>query len=200
MTIKLIAANAVPTGAKCHFGYKRLTPVNSFGYTSHKSTAKKAVAGCASPKARGQEPQHRTGMRLFCSRPSFGGPNGRALALPVTLRVPRSCTPVRAAAQCASWSAVVHLAQLETNMSNVIAHPNAAACQIIQPRWRGRFPKYVASLNIARREKSISEHKQRMLQEEIAQTLAASEEWHRIGHGLRCKALQLQQDLRLTRS
>lgn len=69
--------------------------------------------GFGSPKERGKKPQHRTGLRLFCSCPSFGGPNGEAQASPVTLRVPRSSTPVRAAAQCGSWSAVVHQERLE---------------------------------------------------------------------------------------
>ena len=58
---------------------------------------------------------------------SFGGSDGRAQALPVTLRVPRSSTPVRAAAQCGSWSAVVHQAQLEINMTQSIATGTSAA-------------------------------------------------------------------------
>ena len=73
----------------------------------------KGAVGFGSPKERGKKPQHRTGLRLFCSYPSFGGPNGEAQASPVTLRVPRSSTPVRAAAQCGSWSAVVHQERLE---------------------------------------------------------------------------------------
>lgn len=73
----------------------------------------KGEVGCGSPKERGKKPQHRTGLRLFYSCPSFGGPNGEAQASPVTLRVPRSSTPVRAAAQCGSWSAVVHQERLE---------------------------------------------------------------------------------------
>jgi hypothetical protein len=96
------------------FGYTRATPKPS----RRGQSLPHVVAGCESPKARGQEPQIRTGMRLFCLRPSFGGSNGRAQALPATLRVPRSLTPVRAAAQCESWSAVVHLARLEINLAN----------------------------------------------------------------------------------
>lgn len=93
-----------------------LTPFHAFGYTPAKSTAKKAVAGCESPKARGAEP-HPARFAAFLFQNRLGGSNGRARALPVTLRVPRSLTPVRAAAQCESWSAVVHLARLEINMT-----------------------------------------------------------------------------------
>ena len=118
VAIRLIAACAMNTRAKCQFDYKHLTPGNSFGYTSAKSTAKKAVAGCGSPKARGAEPHPARFAAFLFQATSYGGPNGRAQALPVTLRVPRSSTPVRAAAQCGSWSAVVHLARLEINMEH----------------------------------------------------------------------------------
>ena len=78
--------------------------------------AKKALIGCESPKARGAEP-HPARIAAFLYLAPFGGPNGEAQASPVTLRVPRSLTPIRAAAQCESWSAVVHQAQLETIMA-----------------------------------------------------------------------------------
>ena len=112
----LIATRAYSARAKCQSGCKRLTGFNSFSYTPHKSTAKKAVAGCGSPKARGAEPHPARFAAFLFQATSYGGPNGRAQALPVTLRVPRSSTPVRAAAQCGSWSAVVHLARLEINL------------------------------------------------------------------------------------
>jgi hypothetical protein len=79
--------------------------------------AKKALIGCGSPKARGAEP-HPARFAAFLFRTRLGGSNGEAQASPVTLRVPRSSTPVRAAAQCGSWSAVVHQAQLEINMAD----------------------------------------------------------------------------------
>lgn len=60
-------------------------------YTS--PVTEKNVTGFDSPEERGQEPQHRTGMRLFCSCPSFGGSDGRAQALLVSLRVPQSVNP-----------------------------------------------------------------------------------------------------------
>lgn len=140
-----IAAHAYPTWARCQSSYKRLTSSDSFGYTPAKSTAKKAVAGCGSPKARGAKPHPARFAAFLFQATSFGGPNGRAQALPVTLRVPRSSTPVRAAAQCGSWSAVVHLAQLETTMAQIIPHPRAAATTVIQKRGPGRHPKMVLS-------------------------------------------------------
>jgi hypothetical protein len=75
-------------------------------------TSKKGVMGCGSPQARGAEP-HPARFAAFLFLDCFGGPNGRARALPVTLRVPRSSTPVRTAAQCGSCAVVVYLAQLE---------------------------------------------------------------------------------------
>lgn len=92
-------------------------------YTAHVNT-KKVLIGCGSPKARGAEPHPARFAAFLFLAPSFGGPNGEAQASPVTLRVPRSSTPVRAAAQCGSWSAVVHQAQLERPMvqtSNTLA-------------------------------------------------------------------------------
>ncbi|MBC7680751.1 MAG: HNH endonuclease [Ferruginibacter sp.] len=47
---------------------------------------------------------------------SFGGSDGMAPAMSVTLRVPRPLTPIRAAAPCESGTAVVHQAQLELFM------------------------------------------------------------------------------------
>lgn len=44
----LIAAHAHPTRARCQFGYKHLTPANSFGYTPAVS-AKKALIGIGVP-------------------------------------------------------------------------------------------------------------------------------------------------------
>jgi hypothetical protein len=89
-------------------------------------TSKKGVIGCESPKARGAEPHPARFAAFLFQVTSFGGPNGRAQALPVTLRVPRSLTPVRAAAQCESWSVVVHQAQLEINMTSIPQTHHAA--------------------------------------------------------------------------
>ena len=91
-----------------------LVPTALFMVHNLAVSAKKALIGCGSPKARGAKP-HPARFAAFLFLARLGGPNGRAQALPVTLRVPRSSTPVRAAAQCGSWSAVVHLAQLEIN-------------------------------------------------------------------------------------
>jgi len=68
--------------------------------------------GCESPKARGAEP-HPARFAAFLFPNRFGGQDGRASALSVTLRVPRPLTPILAAAQCESCSAVVLKAQLE---------------------------------------------------------------------------------------
>lgn len=83
----------------------------SVAYNS--AALEKAALGCGSPMARGAEP-HPARFAAFLFLSSFyGGSNGEAQASPVTLRVPRSSTPVRAAALCGSGSAVVHQAQLE---------------------------------------------------------------------------------------
>lgn len=82
--------------------------------------------------ARGAEPHPaRFAAFLFLNR--FGGSDGRAQALPVTLRVPRSPTPIRAAAQCRSWSAVVHQARLEINMTHTASAHDLGARIIIKP-------------------------------------------------------------------
>lgn len=80
----------------------------------YNSTAlEKAAHGCGSPLARGAEPHPAWFAAFLFLSPFYGGSNGEAQASPVTLRVPRSSTPIRAAALCGSGSAVVHQAQLE---------------------------------------------------------------------------------------
>lgn len=198
--ITLIATHAHSTRARCQSDYMRLTPANSFGYTPAKSTAKKAVAGCRSPKARGAEPHPARFAAFLFLATSFGGPNGRAQALPVTLRVPRSPTPVRAAAQCRSWSAVVHLARLEINMAQIIEHPHAHSDRITQTRKAGRLPKSVISLRTVKRNGCFSRYEAQCLQEEIANTLNAAAEWEKVGLALRLKAEALKQRARSARS
>ena len=88
--------------------------MNTQRYTA--CVGRKKLTGCESPKARGAKP-HPARFAAFLFQARLGGSNGRAQVLPVTLRVPRSLTPVRAAAQCESWSAVVHQAQLDINMT-----------------------------------------------------------------------------------
>lgn len=178
----------------------RFTAKRAFGYHSSKSTAKKAVAGCGSPKARGAEPHPARFAAFLFLASSFGGPNGEAQASPVTLRVPRSSTPVRAAAQCGSWSAVVHLARLEINMAQIIEHPHAQSVRIIQTRKAGRLPKSVVSLGTIRRDRSFAAYTARCLQAEIAKTLSAAAEWEGIGHSLRLKAEALKLQARSAKS
>ena len=84
-----------------------------------KSPCRKFVAaGCGSPRARGAKPHTEKFAAFSIPATSFGGSDGMAKAMPVTLRVPRSSTPIRAAAPCGSGTAVVHQAQLEHSMSN----------------------------------------------------------------------------------
>lgn len=123
---------------------------NQGGYTLQVSS-NKGLIGCESPEARGAKP-HPARFAAFLFSAPFGGPDGRARALPVTLRVPRSLTPIRAAAQCESWSAVVHMAQLETNMAQIINHPNAHLERVTQTRINGRLPRTVTNLRTYRRE------------------------------------------------
>lgn len=74
------------------------------------------AVGCESPLARGISRNPARYAAFSISAPSFGGSDGMASAMPVTLRVPRSLTPIRAAAPCESGTAVVHQAQLEQLM------------------------------------------------------------------------------------
>jgi hypothetical protein len=145
---------------------RNVAPHTAIGYTTTVS-AKKALIGCRSPLARGAEP-HPARFAAFLFRCCFGGPNGRAQALPVTLRVPRSPTPVRAAAQCRSWSAVVHPARLETNMADIIAHPRARTERVVQTRIRGRLPKAVPSLWKVRHKKNSAAYEAEEITKEIA--------------------------------
>ena len=79
-----------------------------------KLPCRKFVAvGCGSPKARGTKPHAARVAALSILAPVYGGPDGMAQAMPVTLRVPRSSTPIRAAALRGSGTAVVHQAQPE---------------------------------------------------------------------------------------
>ena len=79
-----------------------------------KSPCRKFVAaGCGSPKARGAKPHTEKFAAFSIPATSFGGSDGMAKAMPVTLRVPRSSTPIRAAALRGSGTAVVHQAQPE---------------------------------------------------------------------------------------
>ena len=79
-----------------------------------KSQRRKFVAtGCGSPTARGTKPHTEKFAAFSIPATSFGGSDGMAKAMPVTLRVPRSSTPIRAAAPRGSGTAVVHQAQPE---------------------------------------------------------------------------------------
>lgn len=89
---------------------------------------KKGVIGCESPKMLAAQSRNRTTCGFFVLAPVFGGPNGRAQARRLMAPpVSRSLTPVRAAAQCESWSAVVHLTQLELTMANTATGASAHA-------------------------------------------------------------------------
>lgn len=79
---------------------------------------KNVATGCESPMARGAKPHPARSAAFSFLATSFGGLDGEAQASPVTLRVPRSLTPIQAAARCESWSAVVHQAQLEPSMTH----------------------------------------------------------------------------------
>ena len=121
----------------------------------------KKLTGCESPKARGAKP-HPARFAAFLFQARLGGSNGRAQVLPVTLRVPRSLTPVRAAAQCESWSAVVHQAQLEINMTATSTRNTAQAFTFIKrnefnpsPCLFARLP-FVADVRETPRKKSRS--------------------------------------------
>lgn len=102
---KVIAAYASGTRARCRFH------INSGRWSKLVHNFAKSSplcgAGCGSPMARGAKPLPARYAAFSILSTSYGGSNGRAQALPVTLRVPRSSTPVRAAARCGSWSAVV---------------------------------------------------------------------------------------------
>jgi hypothetical protein len=181
-----IAAYAHHMGVKALFDSKE-----SVCYSSGVS-AKKALIGCESPMARGAEP-HPARFAAFLFRPRLGGPNGEAQASPATLRVPRSLTPVRAAAQCESWSAVVHQAQLETIMAQIIQHPTAKAERVVQTRIAGRLPKSILSLPTIIRERRYAAYLKRSRQEEIAKTIASANEWASVANALRYKAAVLQE-------
>ena len=74
---------------------------------------KTIAVGCESPLARGVSRNTARDAAFSIQATSFGGSDGMAQAMPVTLRVPRSSTPIRAAAPRGSGTAVVHQAQPE---------------------------------------------------------------------------------------
>lgn len=172
-----------------------LTPSSPLGYTPAVSS-KKGLIGCRSPLARGAKPHPARYAAFHFLATSYGGPDGEAQASPVTLRVPRSPTPVRAAAQCRSWSAVVHKARLEINMAQIFEHPHAQFDRVIQTRIRGRLPKSVTSLYRVKQDRRIAEYKAQCLQDEIAKTLSIAIEWEQFGRDLRIKAETLKQKAR----
>jgi hypothetical protein len=128
---------------------RNLHTARLFGY--HSAVRPSSLIGCGSPKARGAEPQPARYAAFLFQTTSFGGQNGEASASPVTLRVPRSSTPVLAAALRGSLSAVVHQAQLEINMK-INTSPGASALLAsdllvqISPRWITRFSGTSAQL------------------------------------------------------
>ena len=71
------------------------------------------AVGCESPLARGMSRNTARHAAFSISATNFGGSDGMASAMSVTLRVPRSSTPIRAAAPRGSGTAVVHQAQPE---------------------------------------------------------------------------------------
>ena len=82
-----------------------------------KSTCRNTLAvGCESPLARGMSRNTARHAAFSISATNFGGSDGMASAMSVTLRVPRPLTPIRAAAPCESGTAVVHQEQLEHSM------------------------------------------------------------------------------------
>lgn len=74
------------------------------------------AVGCESPLARGMSRNTARHAAFSISATNFGGSDGMASAMSVTLRVPRPLTPIRAAAPCESGTAVVNQAQLEQLM------------------------------------------------------------------------------------
>lgn len=78
-----------------------------------KSTHRNTLAvGCESPLARGISRNTARYAAFSIPATSFGGSDGMAPAMSVTLRVPRPLTPIRAAAPCESGTAVVNQIQL----------------------------------------------------------------------------------------
>lgn len=100
----------------------------SLAFVGVKSVHRKTIAiGCESPLARGKSRNTARYAAFSILATNFGGSNGRAQVLPVTLRVPRSLTLIRAAAPCESGSAVVHQAQLGSSMSTNL-HKTCKKC------------------------------------------------------------------------
>lgn len=124
---------------------KRFDLAHRRAFEYHPVASPSRGVGCRSPMARGVEPHPARNAAFLFLATSFGGPNGRAQALPVTLRVPRSPTPVRAAAQCRSWSAVVHQARLEINMTHsTTAHELRIRFNDQRAVWTGTRPQLEA--------------------------------------------------------
>lgn len=91
-----------------------------------KSTCRNTLAvGCESPLARGMSRNTARSAAFSIPATSFGGSDGMAQAMPATPRVPRSLTPIRAAAPCESGTAVVYQAQLGLSMSVNLRAPCA---------------------------------------------------------------------------
>lgn len=115
------------------------------------------AVGCESPLARGISRNTARYAAFLIQATSFGGSNGMAYAMPVTLRVPRSLTPVRAAAPCESGSAVVHQAQLGISMEQkrtckkcgfIFSGPQCTACKkVTLNKWREKNAENISEYN-----------------------------------------------------
>ena len=102
-----------------------------FGVKSmHRNTL---AIGCESPLARGRSRNTARNAAFSIPTPSFGGSDGMAQAMPATPRVPRSLTPIRAAAPCESGTAVVYQAQLAGGLLTAKTLKSCTKCGIEKP-------------------------------------------------------------------
>lgn len=133
---------------------------------------KTIAVGCESPLARGISCNTARDAAFSIPATSYGGSDGMASAMPVTLRAPRPLTPIRAAAPCESGSAIVHKAQLEELFMTINPSTLCVKCGAADrgpdgrckpcgkaraAAWRAANPER-ARANIADWEKANAEH------------------------------------------
>ncbi len=193
-----IATHAHSTRARCQYGYKHLTPANSFGY--HPSvSAKKALVGIGVPCNPYDESRRTPAV------------SAASLSVPPVLvarmggrKAAGSCKGFPVRQPCSSYllglaSGEVVFANRTSRrpfMAHIIPHPRARSERVIQTRKAGRLPKSIVSIGTVQRDRSFARYMEQRRQEEIAAALTAAAEWEGVGRSLRLKAEALKQQAR----
>jgi hypothetical protein len=203
--MKNIATYAHSTGARCQFGYKRLTVASTLGYHPPVS-AKKALIGFGHPK----HPYDASRRTPAVSAASLSVPPVMVArwearkGLPVPARGVRLTNPSSHRHRLVTGAVVFanhtpwrpHMAQSLASTgapAQIFAHPNMFAPPVQQGRLQGRHPKGITLLWRVRNSKRHAADRAAQLVERIDAYKCAIAEAEGYAHGCRLTLAELTQ-------